>query len=357
MPRAGRISLRGKGRRTGSERGLDPAQGVGDGVALGGCELALQGMVRRAGNSVAEASQLVETRTERRRGRIRGQLGERRVERDQDLEDGLAGASLVHVETGAQRELFAGQAGLATGEDRREPGLSRGDPAPAPPRTGIGQVARVGPSPDGHLLAVAVAEAGHQRVMATHPALVRVGGGDPERVKGTVEHGQPGRQVRLARSFQPRSRLLGARKRSSDVDNGGSGGLHQSRLRFKLSLMLTPSGDQMTPFPGSQRGQHEDMGGWGVRAVAVAADQVATVGRAERPRQLELAEAEDRDGRRLLPARVGGEGYCRPGLIAYLLGAIGTTGSLIWLRWLISFVHWLGCRMSETSADSFLFAP
>jgi hypothetical protein len=98
------------------------------------------------------------------------------------------------------------------------------------------------------------------------------------------------------------------------------------------------------------------MGRWRVRAVAVAADQIATVGWAERPGQLELAETEEGDGRRLLAAGWR-RGYCVPVLIAYLLGAIGTIGSLSWLRWLISCVHWLGWRMSETSAETFLFAP
>ena len=32
-------------------------------------------------------------------------------------------------------------------------------------------------------------------------------------------------------------------------------------------------------------------------------------------------------------------GYCPGVLIAYWLGEIGTTGSWIWLRWLISWVH------------------
>jgi len=95
--------------------------------------------------------------------------------------------------------------------------------------------------------------------------------------------------------------------------------------------------------------------GCGVRAVTVAPDQVATVGWAECPGQLELTEAEQEgDPRRLVRPR---RGYCVPVLIAYWLGEIGTIGSLIWLIRLISFVHWPGWRMLPATSASFLLAP
>ena len=43
--------------------------------------------------------------------------------------------------------------------------------------------------------------------------------------------------------------------------------------------------------------------------------------------------------------------------IAYLLGAIGTTGSGIWLMWLISLIHWPGWRMLLICLESFLLVP
>ncbi len=138
----------------------------------------------------------------------------------------------------------------------------------------------------------------------------------------------------------------------------------------------------MTAFLSSERGEHEHVRGRGVWTPGVAADQVPAVGRAECPRELELAEAEQRGDRRRLtgdsgprPWGRGGSGaaaywctacrrtarwraaYLPAVLIAYLLGAIGTIGSLIWLMWLISCVHCCGWRMLATWAESFVFWP
>src|SRR5436305_10685775 len=44
-----------------------------------------------------------------------------------------------------------------------------------------------------------------------------------------------------------------------------------------------------------------------------------------------------------------------PALIAYLLGAIGTSGSGIWAMWLIRWVHWLAESRLEISVESRLF--
>ncbi len=43
--------------------------------------------------------------------------------------------------------------------------------------------------------------------------------------------------------------------------------------------------------------------------------------------------------------------------IAYLLGAIGTTGSGIWLMRLISWIHWPGWRMLLICLVSLLLVP
>ncbi len=104
---------------------------------------------------------------------------------------------------------------------------------------------------------------------------------------------------------------------------------------------------------GTERREHEHVRGSGTGTGPVAPDQIPTVGRTESPRDLELAEAEQGCDR----GRLTGEGYCPGVLIAYLLGAIGTIGSLIWLRWLISCVHWLGCSTLPISAESCLLMP
>ena len=49
------------------------------------------------------------------------ELGQRGVERDRELQRRLARARVVEVAAGAQRELLAGQGGVATAEQRGEP--------------------------------------------------------------------------------------------------------------------------------------------------------------------------------------------------------------------------------------------
>ncbi len=112
--------------------------------------------------------------------------------------------------------------------------------------------------------------------------------------------------------------------------------------------MLTPEWPGATAFARSESAQDQHIGGRGIGGVAVAADQVAPVGGTEGPGQFELAEAEQgSDGRRLVgrstpttpEGRASAPYYCVPVLIAYLLGEIGTIGSLIWPMRLISLVH------------------
>ncbi len=86
----------------------------------------------------------------------------------------------------------------------------------------------------------------------------------------------------------------------------------------------------------AEGGQHQHVYGLCVRRVAFPAEQVAPVGRSERPRQLNLDEAEQRGGG---PDRGCGADQGPLVLIAYLLGAIGTTGSGIWLMRLMSLIH------------------
>jgi hypothetical protein len=63
------------------------------------------------------------------------------------------------------------------------------------------------------------------------------------------------------------------------------------------------------------------------RPGAAVSQQVPPIREPEDPGQLDLAEGKE---------GAGGGRYLLLTLIAYLLGAIGTTGSGIWLMWLIS---------------------
>ena len=116
---------------------------------------------------------------------------------------------------------------------------------------------------------------------------------------------------------------------------------------------MSPGRPEPTAFLGAKGGQNEHVGGRGIGAGAGRPDQVPAVRGTERPRYLELAEAEQRGDR----PEASPSGYCPAVLIAYLLGEIGTIGSLIWLMWLISCVHCFGWRTLATSAESFLFSP
>ena len=62
--------------------------------------------MRRSGDAVAQPSQLLQPVNQRRRGRVGGELGERGVERNQDLQRPFARASFVQIEPSAQRELL-----------------------------------------------------------------------------------------------------------------------------------------------------------------------------------------------------------------------------------------------------------
>ncbi len=86
---------------------------------------------------------------------------------------------------------------------------------------------------------------------------------------------------------------------------------------------------------GVERGEHDDVGDRaGLRPIrrVAGAKHVATVRRAERPRQLDLDEAEQRAG--------GGAQR----LTAYRLAVSGTDGSEMVPIWAISFVHCAGFR-------------
>jgi len=115
-----------------------------------------------------------------------------------------------------------------------------------------------------------------------------------------------------------------------------------------LSLTALAS-ETPAPLGRAERGQHEHVGRASLGRIALTAQEVAAVGGPERPGELELGKAE--------PPRFGLGQWGPREVMAYLLGAIGTTGSGIWLIRLISFAHWPGWRIEPSCWESFLLEP
>jgi hypothetical protein len=291
-------ALAWKCRHPRSERGLETGQRVRHRVALGGFERPVERGSRRRHDPVVEAAQLVEAFGERRRDRIRRELGERRVERDQELERGRGLATGVEIQPGTEGELLARQGGVAPGQESREARLGGRDPPAAsdPARALIDELARVRPEAVGHLLAGAVADANHERVVPGDAVGVWIGHGETIGVERPVEDGEILVQRGVVGGPQPRGGLVGPLEGAPDVDHGGASRYDGGRLRLRLSLTLTPRRDQPAPFVGSEGGQHEHVRGRCVRSVALAPDEIAAVGWAERPGQLDLGEAKEGDG-------------------------------------------------------------
>jgi hypothetical protein len=114
------------------------------------------------------------------------------------------------------------------------------------------------------------------------------------------------------------------------VDHARAGGRHR-RGRGLRRACSPPT--QPATLLGAQGRQHEHV----LDLAGVPADDVATVLRAERPRELQLDEAEQATPRRYSPtwARLARLGT----LIAYFDGLIGTVGFSILPRRLISLRH------------------
>ena len=93
-----------------------------------------------------------------------------------ELQGGLAAAPGVDVLARAQRELLAGQDGVAAAEQRAEAllGAQRGVAAGA--ARDERKLERLHPAPVGHLIALAEADAHDDRLLAAHLAHVRIGG-------------------------------------------------------------------------------------------------------------------------------------------------------------------------------------
>ena len=233
------------------------------------------------------------------RSRVDGELGERGVERDQDLQRGLAG-----------RGRRPGRAAHAAPAPRSASACSRPVSSAASRAWAAGSVERrgrargrhelpcVGPQAVGDLLAGAVAEAGDERVAAADAVDAGVGGGEPVGVQRAVEHGEPGGQIVLAGAAQPPAAAPSPANGSPTsrtvalvVGTGeGSGSGRALRCRreapYSAAFWRSQASRARVRARGAALGPDRP-----------AADEVAAVGRTERPGQLELAEAEQRSDR------------------------------------------------------------
>ncbi len=145
----------------------------------------LERLVGGAGEGVAEGLELVEAAADGLLGAEGGELGERGLQREVDLQGGLAGAVLIEVEPAAEGELLAGQHGVAAAEQGGEALLRAqrvGALAAAAGRLVVGQgdVAGRRPGAVGDLDALAVADAQGQGLLGDDLAQDGVGGGGAE---------------------------------------------------------------------------------------------------------------------------------------------------------------------------------
>jgi len=302
---------------------------------------------------IPEFTQLLEAGLKEPRGRVSGELGEGGIQGHEELERGLTAAPVIEIEPSPQGELLTCQRLFTAAEQGGEASLGRENAASALPPGPRDDLTRVGPQAVRHLLAATVAQAGDKQLMAAHGMLVGIGGGEAQGMKRPIEHAKAGTQLILAGGRQPGGGLTLIGARDADVDHRGSRGRHRCGTRLRLDLRATSApGEEGAALWSAEGGDHEDVRRRGLRCRAQVTEEVAAVGQAEAPRELDLTEGEE--ARSAATAR----GVYPPGtLIAYLLGAIGTMGSGIWLMWLISWVHWLGWRRSATWAESCLFWP
>ena len=132
------------------------------------------------------------------------ELGQRGREGRVELQGGLAAAPGVDVLARAQRELLAGQRrrrGRPSSAPRRSWGRSAA--SRRRPRRDGRELERLDPAPVGHLVALAVADAHDDRLLAAHLAHVRVGGGGALHVQHAVEDGHRRLRLGLAGRAQP----------------------------------------------------------------------------------------------------------------------------------------------------------
>jgi hypothetical protein len=227
------------------------------------------------------------------------ELGERGDQRHLELERRLAAAAGVEVLARAQRELFAGQRGVASAEQRGEALLGAQHGLAPAPGAGEGRLDRAQPVAIRDLLALAVAEAHDERLIGVDLTHVRVGGRRAVQVKDAVEHGHRlvhpglGGLALLAGIAQP---ALGR----AFVGEGLDGDERRARDRHRRRLghrSPRPAPSQPSALRRAHRGEDQHV----LDLARVAADDVAPVLRSERPGELELDEAEQPTTRRRAP--------------------------------------------------------
>ncbi len=199
---------------------------------------------------------------------------------------------LIEVAAGAQRELLAQQRLLARAEEDREALLraQRGDP-PAGARLLPGQFERFAPVPVGDLLALAPAGSDRERAGRRGLVDVGVGGGDAVGVQHPPQHIRRGARLALGVDrFQPRLGLCVAGHRLR-VDDGRAGDGHGGRFGLARHWMgacaATSPQHALDAARRAHGAQHDDVLGL---ALWSAAQQVAPVGGAQLPGELELHE-------------------------------------------------------------------
>src|SRR3954452_14732772 len=106
--------------RTRSQRGLEALEGALDGGRIAVVDAALQRRERRGAHADVQLAQLGHARPEVAARRPGLELGQRNGERGVELQRGLAPASGVDILARAQRELLAGEDGVAAPEARAE---------------------------------------------------------------------------------------------------------------------------------------------------------------------------------------------------------------------------------------------
>jgi hypothetical protein len=262
------------------------------------------------------------------------------------LERRFTVAAVIEIEARTQRQLLARECALAAAERRGEARLRLEHGASTPPSRRQQQLARLGPHSVGDLLTGSEADACDQRLMAADGDEIRVGGDEPESVQGAVEDLEPCRELGFAGAGEPCARGACVRELLVDLDHCRPACGYRLRLRLRLRLAFPAL--ESTALGRPERRDHEHVGSRRFRRVPVGSQQVAAVGRPERPRQLELREPEQREGVGLLGR------YRR---IAYLLGLVGTEGSGIWLMREIRSIHCFGLRIWVICAESFLLVP
>lgn len=224
---------------------------------------------------------------------------------------------MVEVQPGSECQLLAGQSLLAAGEQRSQPDLGLEDLGPALAALRRGQLMGVGPPTLGHLFSAPVTDPRHQGLVPAHGVEVGVGDHQPKGVQGPVEDRQILAQLILAGFSQPASSLIGIGERAINGNDRGPAGTDRRRVRLYFSLRLGPATrDQVPALRRTEDVDDQDVRGGSVDGLLVGAGraiveigagvsllnpvtkQVSPGRWAERPRQLELAEAKQARGRR-----------------------------------------------------------